>query len=214
MATAAAAAATTCGFCTETLAGKPQFQTLCGHVAHTECLLRATFTDDLLHIRCHTCQERLVPTAMYDEMTAVHGDAAQREIAEYMWVHEPRFKQDLLDLRIAAIQKRKTKWVAAKTAVAAKEQIETDMSAEITAIKERIATAKTTYKDSEARKAMMKAETAYTRLVDNLHKRWGLSVWSARRALGAVPDAARCLDHRTWGRRGYIRMQALNITLE
>jgi exonuclease VII large subunit len=151
---------------------------------------------------------------MFNEMTAVHGDAAQREIAEYMWAHEPQFKQTLLDLRKAAIQMRKTKGVMAKAVIAAKEKIEADLSAEITAIKERIAMAKTEYKDSEARKAMMKAETTYTRLVDNLYKRWGLNLWTARRALEAVPDAMHCLDHRRWGRRGYTRLQSLNIMLE
>lgn len=182
---------------------------------HTECLLRATFADDLLHMRCHTCQERLVPTAMFNEMTAVHGDAAQREIAEYMWAHEPQFKQTLLDLRKAAIQMRKTKGVVAKAVIAAKEKIEADLSAEITAIKERIAMAKTEYKDSEARKAMMKAEATYCRLVGGLHKRWGLSVWSARRALEAVPEAMRCLEHRMWNRHcRAASTQALNIMLE
>lgn len=207
--------AAACGFCTEAIADRPQFQTLCGHIAHTECLLRATFTDDLLHIRCRTCQERLVPTAMFNEMTAVHGDEAQREIAEYMWVHEPRFKQTLLDMRKAANQLKRAKGAAIKAVAAAKEQIETDMATQIAAIKERIVAAKAAYKDSDARKGVVKAEAAYCRLVGGLHKRWGLSVWSARRALGEVPEAMRCLEYRMWHRhRRAASTQALNIMLE
>jgi hypothetical protein len=89
------------------------------------------------------------------------------------------------------------------------------MATEITAIKERISAAKAAYKDSETRKAVVKAEATYCRLVGGLHKRWGLSIWSARRALGAVPEAMRCLEHRMFHRhRRAVSTQALTIMLE
>ena len=149
-----------------------------------------------------------------DEAEAVHGEAAQAEICQYMWTHEPNFRQtmertfsaykDIQRARQAA-----SRWLKVATATA-----KTDLADHIAAIETRVAADKATYKASAERKEVLRADSAYVRQLKILRQRWGTSLWQLRRALREIPEALRLIPDHFWSRRRRVEPTALNIVIQ
>jgi hypothetical protein len=172
-----------CTICNEIKEDAPKMELLCGHSFHTECWIGRHVGHGLNGIRCGTCNEYIVPDELhvgFTNLTQVQ-ESDKSNIIKYLLESDEEFRKTLLDIR--KMSSKRSSYVKKLYAKVKDEIKNEEMLIHVSFLKNRLKEIKSELKESEDYKTLNSVDRSCTAKVNKLHRRWGITVYEACRAL-------------------------------
>jgi hypothetical protein len=177
-----------CGICGEGFqADQKTCQLLCDHTFHTECMFREATRDNYIaDVRCHTCQQRIITTEIYEDMQALNQGDMTTDTIKDVFESSAEFREDIVKLK----EKHKAVYSDWSAFSKAKREVITAHKASVATLidtlKYKIKATKQTLMNMAEYKQLKRASTNYVAFRTRFREKWGMSgfsMWRLRRSI-------------------------------